>query len=138
MSQSNSEILKRIAGAKRKRQSLTHITDKSSFSREDRLKMNLCKPFVQFLNSEGMSLKKLSKLLKIPTPRLSEITNYKFRQFTVDKLVKNLELLSKHSSEVKAFLELFEQASESPDLGVTETRRFTKELRLAAEHHIGV
>src|SRR4051812_2752490 len=111
MSQTNAEILKRIASAKRSKKTLTHVTDKSSFSREDRLKMNLCKPFVRFLNSEGMSLKKLAKLLKMPTSRLSEITNYKFKLFTADKLIKNLEILARHSAEVKAYLELFEQAS---------------------------
>ena len=76
MDYSNEEILKRIEKAKKNKKKLTHITDKSRLSTEEKMKISLCKHFVQFANEKKMKLSEMSKISKIPISRLSEITNF--------------------------------------------------------------
>lgn len=133
MKYSNTEFLKRIEKAEKNKKSLTHITDKSDLSSEDKIKLSLCKHFVQFANSKKMKMKEISDLTDIPTTRLSEITNYKIKNFTVDQLIKNLSVLAKHDRPIKAYLNFLEQAAELPTLKVTETNKLTEKLKKASK-----
>lgn len=134
MKYSNSDVLKRVQSAKRDKKNLTHITDKSTLSTEDRMKIGLCKHFVQFLNRNKVLLKDVAKKTGIPITRLSEITNYKINLYTVDKLVQHLAILGKHDSEIKEYLILLENAAEVPVLKIKETRKLARNLREASVH----
>lgn len=112
MKYSNAEILKRVEKAQKNKKNLTHITNKSDLSSEDKIKLSLCKHFVQFANFKKMKMKEISDLTEIPTTRLSEITNYKIKNFTVDQLIKYLSALAKHDRPVKAYLNFLEHAAE--------------------------
>ncbi len=132
MTYSNEELIKRIEKAKKKQKALTHITDKSKLSTEEKLKLSLCKHFVQFANSKRMKLKEMSAITKIPVTRLSEITNYKIKKFTVDQLLKNLSILAKKDTALKAYLTFLEEAAELPTLKTSETQRLTKRMKKLA------
>ena len=135
MKYSNADLIKRAEKAKRLKKQLTHITDKSKLSTEDKMKLSLCKHFVQFANSKRLKLKEVAELIDVPIPRLSEITNYKINKFTVDQLIKNLTLLAEHDAQIREYLVFLEQATELPTLTVTETKRLTRDLREAAVQH---
>ena len=135
MKYSNSEIIKRAEKAKRLKKQLTHITDKSKLSTEDKMKLSLCKHYVQFANSKRFKIKQVADLIGIPIQRLSEITNYKINKFTVDQLIKNLSLLAEHDAQIREYLVFLEQATELPTLTVTETKRLTRGIREAAVQH---
>lgn len=135
MKYSNSEIIKRAEKAKRLKKQLTHITDKSKLSTEDKMKLSLCKHYVQFANSKQFKIKQVADLIGIPIQRLSEITNYKINKFTVDQLIKNLSLLAEHDAQIREYLVFLEQATELPTLTVTETKRLTRGIREAAVQH---
>lgn len=132
MKYSNAEMLQRTEKAVKNKKKLTHITDKSDLSSEDKIKISLCKHFVQFANSKKMKMKEISELTDIPTTRLSEITNYKIKNFTVDQLIKNLSVLAKHDRPIKAYLNFLEHAAELPTLKVTETNKLTEKLKEAS------
>ncbi len=125
----NQEILKRVAEATKNKNALTHITSKKELSTEDKVKIGLCRHFVQFINAKKMKLKNLSKITEIPVTRLSEITNYKIKKFTVDQLLKNLSILANHDAAVKANLALIEETFGLPLLKTTETKRLTKKIQ---------
>lgn len=129
MNYTNDDILKRIENAKKNKKKLTHVTDKSSLSVEDKVKMSLCKHFVQFANDKKMKSKDLSDLTGIPASRISEITNYKIKKFSVDQLLKNLTILGDHSPRIREYLVFIEKAIEVPALKVTETRKLTKGIK---------
>jgi predicted XRE-type DNA-binding protein len=133
MNYTNEEMLKRIEKAKRNRKKLTHITDKSMLSTEDKMKISLCKHFVQYANDKKMKLSEMSKMSRIPTSRLSEITNYKINKFTVDQLIKNLNILAEVAPRMREYLLFIEQAVDVPTLKVTETRKLTRGLREVTE-----
>ncbi len=136
MKYTNNEIFKRTRKAKVDLKSLTHITNKSNLSLEDKMKMSLCRHFVQFINTRRLKLKEMSELMDdIAVPRLSEIVNYKINKFTVDQLIKNLSLLAKHDAQIKEYLVFLEQATELPTLAVAHTRRLTKNIRAASAEH---
>ncbi len=126
---SNKEILKRVEKAFKEKSKLTHITTKKVLSLDDKFKIGLCRHFVQFINAKKMKLKDLSKLIELPVTRLSEITNYKIKKFTVDQLLKNLTLLASHDSAVKANLSFLEEAIDLPLLKTSETNRLAKKIR---------
>lgn len=132
MTYSNNEIIKRLIKAKKDKKHLTLITDKSNLSAEDKMKISLCKHFVQFANSKRMLMKEMSKLTNIPATRLSEITNYKIKKFTVDQLIKNLTLLAEHDPQIKEYLVFLVQAADLPALKVTKTKKLIKELKQAS------
>lgn len=132
MNYSNKEILKRVEKARHHKMQLTHITDKSKLSTEDKMKLSFCKHFVQFANSKKLKLKDIAELIDIPIQRLSEITNYKINKFTVDQLIKNLSLLAEHDAQVREYLVFLEQAAELPTLSVAKTKRLTRDIREAA------
>jgi len=133
MKYSNEEMLERVAKTKKIQRQLTHITDKSSLSTEDKMKLSLCKHFVQFANTKRLRLKQIADMTKISIQRLSEITNYKISKFTVDQLIKNLSILAEHDAQLREYLVFLEQAAELPALKVTETKRLTKGLRDASK-----
>lgn len=125
----NDEVIKRIEKATKEKTKLTHITNKNALSTEDKFKIGLCRHFVQFANAKKMKLKELSELTSIPDTRLSEITNYKIKKFTVDQLLKNLTLLAIHDNAVKAYLVFLEEAIELPLLKSSETKKLTEYIR---------
>ncbi|EQC45083.1 DNA-binding helix-turn-helix domain protein [Bacteriovorax sp. BSW11_IV] len=133
MSYSNEDILKRISNAKKNKSKLTHVTNKASLSVEDKVKMGLCKHFVQFSLEKKMLAKNLSDLTGIPTSRISEITNYKINKFTVDQLLKYLTVLGKHSAKIRQYLTLIEQIVEVPTLKVNETKKLSREIKSFVE-----
>lgn len=133
MDYTNEEILKRIEKAKKNKKKLTHITDKLMLSTEDKMKISLCKHFVQFANDKRMTLTEMSKMSRIPLSRLSEITNYKINKFTVDQLIKNLNILAADAPRIREYLLFIEQAIDVPTLKVTETRKLTRGLREVTE-----
>ncbi len=74
-------ILKRLDKAVKNKAKLTHITDKKSLSTEDKIKLSLCKHFVQYANENRKMAIDLHKLTNIPISRISEITSYKIKNF---------------------------------------------------------
>lgn len=129
MKYTNSEIVKRIEKAQKNQKYLTHITDKLHLSTEDKMKLSLCKHFIQFANNNRLKLKEIAKMTEIPITRLSEITNYKISKFTVDQLIKNLSILAKNDPPLREYLVFLEQAVEMPTLKVMETKKLTKNLK---------
>jgi predicted XRE-type DNA-binding protein len=128
----NLELVKRIEKATKDKKSLTHISSKKELSTEDKFKIGLCRHFVQFAVAKKMKLKDLSELTEIPVTRLSEITNYKIKKFTVDQLLKNLSLLATHDNAVRAYLSFLEEAIDLPLLKTNETNKLTKKIRDAS------
>lgn len=132
MNYSNAELIKTIEKAKKNQKNLTHITDKSKLSTEDKMKLSLCRHFIQFANNKRLTLKKISDMTKIPLPRLSEITNYKITKYTVDQLIKNLTILAEHDRQIQEYLVFLESAAELPTLKVADTRKLTRDVREAS------
>ncbi len=133
MSFTNKELLKVINKAQKNYKLLTHVTDKKTLSTEDRLKIGLCKHFVQFAYSKRILIKDISEMTGIPKTRLSEITNYKIKKFTVDKLIQNLSLLTPHDPSIKAYLELLGDTAELPKMKVKETKKLSQNLKIAGK-----
>jgi len=136
MKYNNDEILKRISKSKKLQKQLTHITDKTQLSTEDKIKLSLCKHFVQFANSKKLKMKTVAQMTEIPVQRLSEITNYKIQKFTVDQLLKNLSNLAEHDAQLKEYLTFFEQAAELPVLKITATKKLTRDLKEASKNNL--
>lgn len=134
MNYTNKEIIKRVEDAKKRQKHLTHITDKSKLSTEDKMKMGLCRHFVRFAVTKRIKLKQMAKMIDIPITRISEITNYKINKFTVDQLLKNLSALAKHDPQIKQYLIFLNQAVELPVLSIAKTKRLTKDLKEASLH----
>lgn len=134
MKHENDDIIKRVEKAKKLQKKLTHITDKATLSTEDKMKLGLCKHFVQFALIKRLKLKAISDITHIPITRLSEITNYKIKKFTVDQLIKHLTTLAKHDAQIREFLIFLEQAAELPMLKVWETKKLTKGIRKASKN----
>ena len=63
-------------------------------SKADRLKYELCKQFVEYLNRSQVTQKELAESLGIEPARLNEIVKYRIDLFTVDRLLGYLELLN--------------------------------------------
>lgn len=129
MKYSNDEIIKRIEKAIKDKKKLTHITDKSQLSTQDKIKLSLCKHFVQYAVENRLKLKVFSEVCKLPTTRLSEIMNYKINKFTVDQLLKNLSILADKDVRIREYLNLFEQVAELPTMKVSDTKKISREVR---------
>jgi predicted XRE-type DNA-binding protein len=125
---SNKEMVRIEKRLKKDSKNLTHITDKSELSVEDRMKLNLCKQFVRYGNSKKMPLKDLAKLVGVPVQRMSEITNYKIKIFKIDKLIEYLTYLSKHDSKIKEFLNLLEQTTDIRAPSALSVRKIAREI----------
>lgn len=132
MSYTNKEIVKIVEIAKKKKKELTHVTDKSRLTTEDKVKLGLCKHFVQFVNERRSTLTQISNLIDLPVSRLSEMGNYKIGKFTVDQLLANLELLAKHDPKIREYLKFFGEAAEMPTLSVNKTKQLTRDIKEAA------
>lgn len=130
MSYTNEEILKRIERAKKNKAKLTHITDKSDLTIEDRLKISLCRHFVQYINEKKIRSVELSKLLNIPPSRVSEIVNYKIKAHSIEHLFGYLQLLSKHSPKIREYLNLIGVAAEAPSMSASRTKEISRSIKL--------
>jgi predicted XRE-type DNA-binding protein len=60
----------------------------------DRLKFNLCKQFVHYLRTHGISQRELAQKLRIDPARMNEIVKYRIDRFTVDRLLGYTERLN--------------------------------------------
>lgn len=129
MKHTNSDLIERIEKATKDKKKLTHVTDKSKLSTEDKIKLSLCKHFIQYAVENRLRLKKFSEICKIPTTRLSEIMNYKINKFTVDKLLQNLSILADKDQRIREYLNLFEQVAELPAMKVADTKKISKGVR---------
>ena len=134
MKYSNEQLLRIEESARKNRKKLAHITDKSKLSAEDKVKLGLCKHFVQFAVTKKLKMKDLAKMISIPGTRLSEIINYKVDKFSVDYLLQRLSSLAQHDAKLKEYLNFFSQAAELPALSVSRTKKLTKDLKEAALH----
>jgi predicted XRE-type DNA-binding protein len=129
MSMSNREVISLVKNSKKNVKKITHISDKKTLSFEDKMKISICKHFVQYMNEERITLTALSKQLKLPKSRVSEIVNYKISKYKVDKLITNLLKLSEFSPKTKAYLGLVGEALEFPAVKVSETKKLTKTIK---------
>jgi predicted XRE-type DNA-binding protein len=129
MKHANDEIIKRIERAIKDKKKLTHITDKSLLSTQDKIKLSLCKHFVQYAVENRLKLKDFSEICKLDKTRLSEIMNYKINKFSVDQLLKNISVLAEKDARVREYLNLFEQVAEMPTMKVLETKKISKEMQ---------
>jgi predicted XRE-type DNA-binding protein len=132
MKYSNAQLLKIEENAKKNRRKMTHLTDKSSLSAEDKVKLGLCRHFVQFAITKRLKMKEVAKLIGIPVTRLSEIINYKVNKFSVDFLLHHLSTLAEVDAQIREYLNFFGQAAELPALSVSRTRKLTRDLKEAA------
>ena len=128
MKYTNKQMLEIEEAAKKKNKDLVHISDKRKFSTEDKIKFGLCKHFVQYLVTKDISLKDMAELMDIPTSRLSEITNYKFQKFTVDKLIQNLEKLAEHDNETKEYLRFFSRVADMKVPSLSQSKKLNKAI----------
>lgn len=129
MSENNKAMIKRIDNALANKDGLTHITDKSKLSHSDKMKMALCKHFVEYVVVNNIKTKDLSKKLKIPSSRLSEITNYKIKKYTVDQLLKYLTLLAEHEPKIEAYLNIIGQSAQLPAMNLANSKKLTREIK---------
>lgn len=129
MNYTNEDILKRIERAKKNKAKLTHITDKSDLTIDDRLKISLCRHFVQYINEKKMKSVELSKLLNIPPSRVSEIVNYKIKAHSIEHLLGYLQLLTRHSPKIREYLNLIGVAVEAPSMSATRTKEISKSIK---------
>lgn len=129
MSYTNEEILKRIEKAKKNKAKLTHITDKSELTLDDRLKISLCRHFVQYINEKKIKSVELSQLLNIPPSRVSEIVNYKIKAHSIEHLLIYLQQLSKHSPRIREYLNLLGVAVEAPHMSASRTKEISRNIK---------
>jgi predicted XRE-type DNA-binding protein len=132
MKYSNEQLLKIEEKAKKNRKKFTHITNKQDLSTEDKVKLGLCRHFVQFAISNKLKMKSVAQMIDLPVTRLSEIVNYKINKFSVDFLLKYLSSLAKQDAQIREYLNFFGLAAELPVLSVTRTKKLTKDLKEAA------
>ena len=66
----------------------------SDASKADKLKFELCKQFVAYIQEEETSQLALAKELDIEPARLNEIVKYRIDLFTVDRLLDYVERLN--------------------------------------------
>jgi predicted XRE-type DNA-binding protein len=62
-------------------------------STADRLKYELCKQFVLYIQDNKITQKELADQIGVDPARISEIVKYRIELFTVDRLLDYLELL---------------------------------------------
>lgn len=128
MKYTNKQMLEIEESAKKNSKNLVHITDKSKFSTEDKIKLGLCRHFVQFMTERKLKTKDFSKLTGIPESRISEVTNYKFEKFTVDKLLIMLGQIAEHDKKVAASLKLLSSVAEMPLVSVAVSAKLRKSV----------
>jgi predicted XRE-type DNA-binding protein len=60
----------------------------------DRIKYDLCKQLVFYMEKRGLSQRQFAKKLGVSESRISEIVHFKIEKITIDKLVEFLERLN--------------------------------------------
>lgn len=131
MEYTNKQISEIEKSAKKRSKELVHITDKRKFSTEDKIKFGLCQHFVQFQVTKGITLKKMAELMGVPSTRLSEITNYKFQTYTVDKLINYLEKLAEHDNQIKEYLRFFSRVAEMKVPTLSQSKKLNRAVEQA-------
>lgn len=129
MKDTNDEILQRIEQAKKNKSKLTHITNKSELSIEDRFKISLCRHFVQYLNEKKLKSVDLAKLIGIPASRVSEIVNYKITKHSIEHLLGYLQKLATHSPAIREYLHLIDAAMEAPNMSAAKARKISTSIK---------
>lgn len=129
MTYTNDEILKRIENAKKNKAKLTHVTDKSNLSIDDRFKISLCKHFVQYINEKKIKSVDLCKILNVPAPRVSEIVNYKINAHSIEHLLGYLQILADHSPRIREYLNLLGVAVEAPNMTASKTKEVSRGIK---------
>jgi predicted XRE-type DNA-binding protein len=132
---SNIDILEIVEIAQKEERNLTHLTGKENLSIEQRFKISLCRFFVKYLNKNHMKPSAFSKLTGIKTTRLSEILNYKIELFTIDWLLKNIQILAGLDSKVREHLTFLTETLNLPVMKVGETKKLTKGIKKVAEKY---
>lgn len=128
MTYTNKKLSQIEESARKRSKKLTHITNKNKFSVEDKIKFGLCQHFVQYLVTKDIPLKKLAEMVDAPVTRMSEITNYKFQKFTVDKLIKYLCKLAEHDNATRAYLRVFRMVAEMRIPTVKQSEKIYKDV----------
>lgn len=124
----NNEILKIIKKTQKNQKHLTHITNKRELGFEERVKISLCRHFVQYMNHQRITLTVFAQRMELPKSRISEIVNFKISKYTVDKLFAHMARLAEISPQTKAYLELLRTTLEVPPMTVTVTKKLTKSI----------
>ena len=64
-------------------------------SPKDRFKRDLCEKIIIFKNREGITQRDLARLLDTDEARVSEVTHYRVKRVSVDKLMDYVEKINK-------------------------------------------
>lgn len=124
----NKEILEIISKTKKSQKHLTHITNKQALGFEERVKISLCRHFVQYMNDQRITLTEFAQKMELPKSRVSEIVNYKITKYSIDKLFVHLARLAEISPQTKAYLELLRTTLEVPPMTVANTKKLTRSV----------
>lgn len=136
---SNEEIIEITKKAKESKNKLTHITNKSGLSFEDKSKISLCKHFVMFKNENRLSTKDFAKKLEIEESRMSEILNYKIKKMSIQMLFHHLNTLANISPRFKEYLNTIESVFDLPVAATSAkaTKEFNKTFKKKASAVFG-
>jgi predicted XRE-type DNA-binding protein len=64
----------------------------------DRIKFDLCKSFIIYMRENNLKQKDLAQMLDIDPALMSKILHYHIDEFTIDRLVRFLDILHKDIS----------------------------------------
>jgi predicted XRE-type DNA-binding protein len=64
----------------------------------DRIKFDICARFIIYRRENEITQKELAKILDLDPALMSKILHYRFDDFTIDRLVRLLEILHKDIS----------------------------------------
>ncbi len=92
---SNSRMVKIIQESEKEHAKGLIPTLSKPLSPEDRIKKSLCKIMVEYLVEHDLQAKDLVDLLAINKARVSEILNYKYGRFSIDRLVQYVDQISR-------------------------------------------
>ena len=106
-SNSNSRMVKIIQESERVHAKGLITTLNKPLSAEDRIKKSLCKIMVEYLIEHDLQAKDLVGLLAINKARVSEILNYKYGRFSIDKLVHYVDQIGRVDKVVALRMALF-------------------------------
>ena len=83
----------RLVEKKLRRALPTKLLPKSA-TRVETFKYEICKQFVIYLRESGKSQAELARKLKLNKSLVSKIVHFHFEEFTVDRLLRYLEMIS--------------------------------------------
>ena len=78
----------------------TYVIDRENSSAVDKIKYDLCREFVIFIQENKISQVELATKLGIDKARVNKIIRYRIEVFTIDKLLSLLSII-KPSKELK-------------------------------------